>query len=53
MGWYFVRFAYVSYVTEKKQMGSLIANCHPSDIYDTVNVKVNGKNIEIVNIVKL
>ena len=53
MGWYFVKFAYVSYATGKTQMGSLIVNYNPSEIYDTVNIQVNGGNIEIVNIVKL
>lgn len=39
--------------TRKSEMGSLIINYHPSDIYIKVNECINGWHIEIINIVKL
>lgn len=53
MSWYFIKVAYISYQTRKSEMGSLIINCHPSDIYTKVNEYINGRHIEIINIVKL
>lgn len=39
--------------TRHEKMGSLIINCHPSEIYSKVNNIINGSNIEVINIVKL
>ena len=53
MNWYFIKVAYMSNKTRKAAMGGIIINCYPSSIWNEIKDRIDGNNIEIVNIVKL